>query len=114
MVFNRDGDGNGLGLGISDYLGDDRVKYFAAGLVAAYAIKKFSETDTAHDLAVNLTAGALGLRDTIEESIENIREDAEDIHAEAQEKKQVEIFGPEDLEDIEEEIAEEFEIADDE
>ena len=113
MVFNRNSDGNGLGLGILDYLKDDKVKYFAAGVVAAYAIKKFSETETAHDLAVNLTAGAIGVRDSIEESIENIREDAEDIHAEAQEKQQIEIFGPEDLEDIDEEIAEELEIADD-
>jgi hypothetical protein len=114
MVFNRNSDGNGLGLGIADFLGDDRVKYFAAGVVAAYAIKKFSETETAHELAVNLTAGALNLRDNIEESIENIREDAEDIHAEAQEKQQIEIFGPEDLEDIDDELAEDLEIADDE
>ncbi|WP_292472839.1 DUF6110 family protein [Methanosphaera sp.] len=114
MVFNRDSDGNGITGSITNFIGDDRVKYFAAGLVAAYAIKKFSETETAHNLAVNLTAGALELRDTVEESIENIREDAEDIHAEAQEKQQIEIFGPEDLEDIDEEIAEELEIKDDE
>ncbi len=112
MVFNRNNDGNGIFSRVTDCLGDDRVKYFAAGLVAAYAIKKFSETETAHDLAVNVTAGALELRDSIEESIENIREDAEDIHAEAQEKQQIEIFGPEDLEDIDPEIAEELEITD--
>ena len=114
MVFNRDSDGNGITGRITNFVGDDRVKYFAAGLVAAYAIKKFSETETAHNLAVNLTAGALELRDTVEESIENIREDAEDIHAEAQEKQQIEIFGHEDIEDIDEEIAEELEIKDDE
>lgn len=54
------------------------------------------------------------IRDSIEESIENVREDAEDIHSEAQEKQQIEIFGPEDLEDIDPEIAEEVKIADDE
>ncbi len=112
MVFNRNNDGNGTFSRVRNYLSDDRVKYFAAGLVAAYAIKKFSETETAHNLAVNVTAGALELRDTVEESIENIREDAEDIHAEAQEKQQIEIFGPEDLEDIDPEIAEELEIKD--
>ena len=65
----------------------------------------------AHDIAVNLTAGALELKDSIEEGIENIKEDAEDIHAEAQERNQIEVFGPEDLEDIEdiEDIAEEDE-----
>lgn len=112
MVFNRNNDGNGTFSRVINCLSDDRVKYFAAGLVAAYAIKKFSETETAHNLAVNVTAGALELRDTVEESIENIREDAEDIHAEAQEKQQIEIFGPEDLEDIDPEIAEELEIKD--
>lgn len=112
MVFNRNNDGNGTFSRVRNCLSDDRVKYFAAGLVAAYAIKKFSETETAHNLAVNVTAGALELRDTVEESIENIREDAEDIHAEAQEKQQIEIFGPEDLEDIDPEIAEELEIKD--
>ncbi len=110
MVFNRDGNNSR----IMEFLGDEKVKYFAAGIVAAYAVKKFSETETAHELAVNLTAGALNLRDSVEESIENIREDAEDIHAEAQEKQQIEIFGPEDLEDLEEEIEEEIEIADEE
>lgn len=109
MVFNRDGDGNGLN--IMGYLNNDKVKYFVAGAVCAYAIKKISETDAAHDFAVNVTAGALDLKDSLEESIENIREDAEDIHAEAQEKQQIEIFGPEDLEDLED--LEDFEDEDD-
>lgn len=99
MVFNRNDDGNGLN--IMGFLGNDKVKYFVAGAVCAYAVKKIAETDAAHDFAVNLTAGALDLKDSVEESIENIREDAEDIHAEAQEKHQIEIFGPEDLEDLE-------------
>lgn len=114
MVFNRNNDGNGIFSRVTDCLNDDRVIYFAAGMVAAYAIKKFSETETAHNLAVNVTAGAMEIRDSIEESIENVREDAEDIHSEAQEKQQIEIFGPEDLEDIDPEIAEEVKIADDE
>ncbi len=106
MVFQRNDDGNGYGQRAVNFLGQDKVKYFLAGMVAAYAIKKISETEFAHEAAVNLTAGALELKDSIEEGIENIREDAEDIHAEAQEKQQIEIFGPEDLEDIEEEIEE--------
>ena len=114
MVFNRNDDGNGIISRARDCLSDERTKYFAAGLVTAYAIKKFSETETAHNLAVNLTAGAMELRDSIEESIENVREDAEDIHAEAQEKQQIEIFGPEDLEDIDPEIAEELKLKDEE
>jgi hypothetical protein len=112
MVFNRNNsDNNGIGATITNFVGQDKVKYFVAGMVAAYAIKKISETVAAHDAAVNLTAGALSLKDSIEEGIENIREDAEDIHAEAQEKQQIEIFGPEDLEEeIEDEL--DIEIAD--
>jgi hypothetical protein len=72
-------------------------------------IKKISETDAAHDFAVNATAGLLDIKDSVEESIENIKEDAEDIHAEAQEKQQIEVFGPEDLVD-EEDIDEEYDV----
>ena len=100
MVFNRDGDGNGIWQTARDFFGSTKVKYFIAGAVCAYAAKKICETEAAREFAVNLTAGALDLKDSVEESIENIREDAEDIHAEAQEKQQIEIFGPEDLEDI--------------
>ena len=102
MVFDRNNNGNGFTQNAMNFLGQNKVKYFLAGAVAAIAIKKFSETDMARDLAVNITAGALELKDSVEESIENFREDAEDIHAEAQEKQQIEIFGPEDIEDIEE------------
>ena len=52
--------------------------------------------------------------DGYEDIPEEIREDAEDIHAEAQEKQQIEIFGPEDLEDIDPEIAEELKLKDEE
>ncbi|WP_323736139.1 DUF6110 family protein [Methanosphaera sp. ISO3-F5] len=103
MVFNRNGEGNGIGQTARDFFGSTKVKYFIAGAVCAYAAKKICETEAAHDFAVNLTAGALDIKDSVEESIENIREDAEDIHTEAQEKQQIEIFGPEDLEDEDEE-----------
>lgn len=91
------------------FLGQEKVKYFIGGAVAAYAIKKIAETDAAHDAAVSVTAGFLDFRDCVEEKIENIKEDAEDIHSEAQEKQKVEIYGPddEDLEDEEEEETEE-------
>ena len=81
---------------------------FIGGMVAAYAIKKVCETDAAHDFAVNATASVLDIKDSFEESIENIKEDAEDIHAEAQEKQQIEVFGPEDLIDDDEEVDVEF------
>lgn len=110
MVFNNNGDENGYSQNVVNFLTQDKVKYFAAGLVAAYAIKKISETDFAHDAAVSLTAGALELKDSIESGIENIKEDAEDIHAEAQQKQQIEIFGPDDLDDIEDLEVEEVDI----
>ena len=108
MVFNNDSESNITGR-ITGFLGRTEVKYFIGGMVAAYAIKKISETDAAHDFAVNATAGLIDLKDTIEESIENIKEDAEDIHAEAQEKQQIEVFGPEDLID-EDELVEEYDV----
>lgn len=85
------------------FLGQQRVKYFVGGMVAALAIKKLSETETAHNLAVNTTAGFLNFKDSVEECVENIKEDAEDIHAEAQEKQQIEVFGPDDIEEDDEE-----------
>ena len=93
-------------MAIKDFLAETKVKYFIGGIVAGYVIKKVAETDCAHKLAVNLTAGALNLKDTIESEIETIKEDAEDIHAEAKEKRQIEIF---DSEEIDEEIEEENE-----
>lgn len=89
------------------FLKQEKVKYFIGGAVAAYAIKKIAETDVAHDAAVSVTAGFLDLRDSVEEKIENIKEDAADIHSEAQEKQKIEIYGPDDEEEYEEEKIEE-------
>ncbi|MBE6494284.1 MAG: DUF1490 family protein [Methanosphaera stadtmanae] len=107
MAGYNDND-NGLGLTNKavKFFGQTKVKYFIGGMVAAYAIKKIAETDAAHNAAVSLTAGALELKDSIEEGIENIKEDAEDIHEEAKEKQQIEIFGPDDIEDKDEEKTE--------
>ena len=71
-------------------------------MVAAYAIRKIAQTDAAHNAAVSATAGFLNLKDSVEEGIENIKEDAEDIHAEAQEKQKIEIYGPEDIDEEDE------------
>ncbi|MCD7781262.1 MAG: DUF6110 family protein [Methanosphaera sp.] len=90
-----------------DFLGQEKVKYFVGGMVTAYVIKKVAETDAAHKAAVSLTAGALNIKDNIESGIENIKEDAEDIHEEAKEKQQIEIYGPEDVEEEEEKEDEE-------
>lgn len=110
MVFIRkENDNRGYTQRAKDFLGQEKVKYFVAGAVCAYAVKKIAETDAAHNAAVSITAGALDIKDSIEEGIENIREDAEDIHAEAQEKQQIEIFGPEDIEDDEDEEEEDEE-----
>ena len=79
------------------------VKYFVGGMIAAYAITKFLETERGHDILVDLTSGILEIKDNVEEQVENIRENAEDIHNEAQEKKQIEIFGPEDVDEQEDE-----------
>lgn len=105
-----DTDNNGITQRIYGFLGQEKVKYFIAGAAAAVIIKKFSETQFAHDAAVSITAGALELKDSFEEGIENIKEDAEDIHAEAQEKTQIEIFGPDDLDDVNVEDIEEIDV----
>ncbi len=79
-----------------EFLCKPKVKYFIAGMATAFVIKKLSETETAHNLAVSATADVLDLRDSVEEGIENIKEDAEDIHSEAQEKQKIEIYEVED------------------
>ena len=104
MTGNND---NNNGLGLTNkavkFFGQTKVKYFIGGMVAAYAIKKIAETDAAHNAAVSITAGALEIKDSIEEGIENIKEDAEDIHEEAKEKQQIEIFGPDEIDEEEDE-----------
>jgi len=107
MVFNNNSEESTTSR-ITGFFKKTEVKYFIGGMVAAYAIKKVCETDAAHDFAVNATASVLDIKDSFEESIENIKEDAEDIHAEAQEKQQIEVFGPEDLIDDDEDIDVEF------
>ena len=82
-----------------DFLKQEKVKYFIGGAIATVAIGKILETEIAHNSAVSATAGILNLKDSVEEKVENIKEDAEDIHAEAQEKQKIEIYGPEDEED---------------
>lgn len=102
VLTGRNNNGTNRGR-VREFFGQDKVKYFIGGMIAAYAIKKFAETDTAHDLAVSATAGFLNLKDSVEETVENIKEDAEDIHTEAQQKQQIEVFGPEDFDDEDEE-----------
>ncbi|OED29719.1 DUF6110 family protein [Methanosphaera sp. WGK6] len=99
----NENNGNGYTQRAKDFLGKKEVKYFACGAVAAIALGKLAQTKAAHNAAVSLTAGALNLKDSVEEGIENIKEDAEDIHAEAQEKQKIEIYGPEDIDEDEEE-----------
>ena len=102
-MANNDNNGLGLTNKAMNFFGQTKVKYFIGGMVAAYAIKKIAETDAAHNAAVSITAGALEIKDSIEEGIENIKEDAEDIHEEAKEKQQIEIFGPDEIDEEEEE-----------
>lgn len=75
-----------------DFLGQKETKYFIGGIIAAYALKKISETEFAHNLAVDTTAEYLSIKDSIEESIENIKEDVNDIHKEAIKQRKQEIF----------------------
>ena len=86
-----------------DFLKQEKVKYFIGGAIATVAIGKILETEIAHNAVVSATAGILNLKDSVEEKVENIKEDAEDIHAEAQEKQKIEIYGPEDEEEKDEE-----------
>ena len=85
------------------FIKQEKVKYFIGGAIATVAIGKILETEIAHNAAVSATAGILNLKDSVEEKVENIKEDAEDIHAEAQEKQKIEIYGPEDEEEKDEE-----------
>ncbi len=86
-----------------EFLRRKEVKYFIGGAIAACAAKKIAETETVHKLAVNTTAALLGTKDSIEETIENIKEDAEDIHQEAKEKTKVKIYEEEEKDSEDEE-----------
>lgn len=101
-MANNNNNEDGFGTKARKFFGQTKVKYFIGGMVAAYAIRKIAQTDAAHNAAVSATAGFLNLKDSVEEGIENIKEDAEDIHAEAQEKQKIEIYGPEDIDEEDE------------
>ncbi len=71
---------------IKEFFQKDKTKYFLSGIITAHIIKKLSQTKYAHDLAVGTTATIMNAKDNAEETIENIREDAEDIQHDAKNK----------------------------
>lgn len=56
---------------------------FVGGIAAAYAGKKILESQKTKDFAAKSMAKALTCKSELEESIQDIRDNAEDIHAEA-------------------------------
>lgn len=112
VLNNNDGENNGIFSNARAFIGRKEVKYFVGGMIAAVAIKKIAETEIVREAAVNLTAETLNIKDSIEEQIENIREEAEDIHEDAKKKQQIEVYGPEDLDEEVVDLEDEVEIVD--
>lgn len=56
---------------------------FAAGAVAAFGVNKFLKSKTARDIAVKTVSGGLQFKDEVEHQIASIKEEAEDVIADA-------------------------------
>ncbi len=61
----------------------ERGLIFAAGATAGLAVLKVLKTKKARDIAVKSVASTIMLKDKVLENVANIREEAEDICAEA-------------------------------
>lgn len=57
------------------------------GLVTGLVAGKVLESKCAKDFAVNATVGGIKIKEGIDKTLEDIRENAKDIYAEAKEKK---------------------------
>lgn len=58
------------------------------GLVTGLVAGKFLESKCAKDLAVSATVGGIKIKEGFDKTLEDIRENAKDIYAEAKEKKE--------------------------
>ena len=93
MVLNNGkGDNKGIINNARSFLGKKEVKYFVGGMIAAVAIKKIAETEIVREAAVNLTAETLNIKDSIEE--------------------QIEVYGPEDIDEEIKDLEDEAEVID--
>ncbi|MDO5851011.1 MAG: hypothetical protein Q4Q23_00815 [Methanobacteriaceae archaeon] len=77
---------------INKLLESENTKYFIGGIIAAYAIKKISESEYTRQLAVDITSKALDFQSSTQETIQSIKEDAEDIHEDAKSKSKKETY----------------------
>ncbi|MCC7553064.1 MAG: DUF1490 family protein [Methanobacteriaceae archaeon] len=65
---------------------------FAGGIAAAIIAKKALESKTVKDAAVDIMAKAMVCQKEAEETFQNMKEDAEDICQEAEEKNKKSIY----------------------
>ncbi len=68
-----------------NWITKERKWIFAAGAVAGAAVLGFLKTKKARELAVKGVAGGIMLKDKVLETAVNIKEEADDICAEAKE-----------------------------
>ena len=64
---------------MTNYFKNDKVKFFAFGVLAATAGVKFLKSKVFRDGCVNVLASGMKVRDEASASLEKIREDAQDI-----------------------------------
>ncbi|MDO5707541.1 MAG: DUF6110 family protein [Andreesenia angusta] len=67
-------------------IGGKRILIFLGGLVAGAAAKKVLESQSVRQLAVDGVAKGIKLQKSAQETLENLKEDAQDIHHDAAKK----------------------------
>lgn len=65
---------------------------FAGGAVAAIVGKQILESEATKKFCINTAVKVMQMRDEAEETFQNIKENAEDIHHDAKEKTKKEIY----------------------
>ncbi|MFV0414064.1 MAG: DUF6110 family protein [Oscillospiraceae bacterium] len=73
-------------MGVFSFLAHKKVWAFAGGVLAGLVVPKILQSKTARKAAVSTLAKGMELKDDAKAAYESIKEDAQDVYAEAQQQ----------------------------
>lgn len=82
-------------MGVLSFFAKKKLWFFAGGVAAGLIVPQIVKSKTARKAAVSVVAKGMGLRDDAKAACEAIKEDAQDVYAEAKQKA-AEGDGPDD------------------
>ncbi len=93
------------------WFGRTKAAWFAGGIVVAGAAKLAFQNPSVRKAAVNAIARGMAVNDSIQSATQSLKDDAEDLRAEAKRKAKVDAAVAERLAAIESDIREEVEAS---